>query len=130
MSTVGDNLYKFICDLEPKYIAEAMEEACRLVQTTAQQNAPSDTGNLRRSIDFEVEDNGTSGVIYSNAEYAPYVEFGTGIYATKGGGRSTPWVYKGSHGWVYTRGNKAQPFLEPAIQSNTTAIQSIFSDRF
>lgn len=131
--SVADNLGKFIEDLNNTYLQNAMEEACRLIQTTAQQKCPRDTGNLSRSIDFEVADSaggGKEGCVYTNVEYAPYVEFGTGIYATKGGGRSTPWVYKGSHGWVTTKGSKAQPFLEPALQTNTSAIRDLFTNLF
>ena len=39
-----------------------------------------DTGNLRESIHMEFKDEGASseGKVYTNVEYAPYVEFGTG----------------------------------------------------
>jgi len=48
-----------------------MENACALVRNDAVANAPVDTGELKRSIEFQVADDGTEGVIYSNLEYAP-----------------------------------------------------------
>lgn len=127
---VSKNLKIFIENLDSKYLASAMEDACTLVMNDAIRRSPKDTGQLRRSIDFQVSNDGKEGVIYSNAEYAPYVEFGTGIYSSKGNGRQTPWVYKGSHGFVRTKGNKPQPFLEPAVQTNTTNIQDCFRGLF
>ena len=83
---------------------------------------------------MDVSVDGDEGVIYASAEYAPYVECGTGIYATKGGGRTTPWVYpyagKGGTQFATTRGQKAQPFLEPALQQNTTKIKNCFEGLF
>lgn len=84
---VSHNLELFIQDFDSKYLKKGMQDACALVRNAAIQNAPQDTGALRRSIDFEVADDGTEGVIFSNLEYAPYVECGTGIYASKGNGR-------------------------------------------
>lgn len=68
---------------------KSMANACAIVRNDAIKNAPHKTGALQRSIDFEVSSDGTEGVIFSNIEYAPYVEVGTGIYATKGQGRDT-----------------------------------------
>ena len=122
------NLNKFIADLDPVYITKGLTEACAVVRNDAINNAPHRTGALQRSIDFEVD--GNEGVVYSNLEYAPYVEVGTGIYATKGGGRDTPWAYQDENGWHTTRGQRAQPFLEPALQQNTTRIQQCFEGLF
>lgn len=43
----------------------------------AQRFAPVDTGFLRRSITISIEDSGMKAIIRSNAEYAPYHEYGT-----------------------------------------------------
>lgn len=125
---VSDNLKKLAKELDTTYIKQAMAEACAIVRNDAINLAPHDTGALQRSIDFEVSPEGTEGVIFSNLEYAPYVEVGTGIYATKGGGRDTPWSYKSAHGWHTTKGMRAQPFMEPALQQNTTKIIECFED--
>lgn len=87
--------------------------------------APVDEGNLRSSIDFDQPDAFTVRV-GASASYAPYVEFGTGIHAENGKGRKTPWMYEIRPGQlVRTRGNKAQPFLRPAVFGNKNAIRRI-----
>ena len=120
------NLNNFIDRDLNKYMRQGMMKAVSIVQEAAQAKAPRDTGTLVRSIQVDVEEDGTEGVIYSNVEYAPYVEIGTGIHSTKGNGRKTPWSYKGSHGWVTTKGNKPQPFLEPAAHDNSDKIINCF----
>lgn len=127
---VSENLRDFIKSDLSKYLTDAMAEACSIIQGAARSKAPSDTGNLRRSIDFEVSDDGTEGCVFSNAEYAPYVEIGTGIYSSKGSGRKTPWRYEGRDGWVTTRGNEPQPFLEPAALENQSEISKAFEGLF
>ena len=129
-SEVSGNLSDFISKDLDNYLKQAMAEACSVVQSAAREKCPSDTGNLRRSIDFEVEDDGSEGCVYSNVEYAPYVEMGTGIYSSKGNGRTTPWRYEGSHGWVTTKGNEPQPFLEPAAQEKQSEIVKSFEGLF
>lgn len=87
--------------------------ACGMqAQAYATNLCPVDTGKLRQSISYEVTS--TECCVGTNLEYAPYVEFGTGIYYE--GGRQTPWVYQDAKGnWHLTHGSKAQPFLKPAV---------------
>lgn len=113
---VSANLQRFVDRTLPDKLGAAMALACADIQSAARAKAPVDTGNLRRSIDFEVSQDGSEGSVFSMAEYAPYVEVGTGIHSAKGNGRKTPWRYEGSHGWTTTSGAKAQPFLEPAAK--------------
>ena len=47
------------------------------LQSKAQRNAPVDTGNLKRNIALEIKSNGMTAECESQAEYAPYVEWGT-----------------------------------------------------
>ena len=47
------------------------------MQAKAQQNAPVDTGTLKRSIGIEITDGGMTAEVEPTAEYAPYVELGT-----------------------------------------------------
>ena len=47
------------------------------MQTKAQQNAPVDTGTLKRSIGLEITDSGMTAEVMPTADYAPYVELGT-----------------------------------------------------
>lgn len=127
---VSKNLEKLADELNTKYLYKAMADACAVVRNDAIKNAPQDTGALKRSIEFEVAPDGTEGVVYTNLEYAPYVEVGTGIYSTKGGGRDTPWRYEGKNGWKTTQGQRAQPYLEPAFQQNTSKIRECFEGLF
>ena len=85
------------------------------------------TGTLINSIPHQV-DTGTQTVyIGSNLEYAPYVELGTGKYYP--GGRPTPWVYQDAHGnWHYTNGNRAQPYLKPAVADHAAQYRTILED--
>lgn len=129
-SEVSENLKILAEEFNDKFLYKAMASACALVRNDAILLAPQDTGTLRRSIDFEVAEDGTEGIIYTNVEYAPYVEVGTGIYATQGDGRDTPWSYEGKDGWKTTKGMRAQPFLEPALQQNTSKIKECFEGMF
>lgn len=43
----------------------------------AQRMAPVDTGNLRRNIKLHSQDQGYTAKVASEAEYAPYQEYGT-----------------------------------------------------
>lgn len=56
-------------------IEQKLKEACVLVQDTAKQNCPVDTGRLQGSISYSVD--GKEGIVGTNVEYAPYVEAGT-----------------------------------------------------
>ena len=104
-----------------------LEKACLLVENKAKENCPVQTGYLRRSITHEI--NGNEGIIGTNVEYAPYVEFGTGIFATEGNGRQTPWRYQTADGqWYTTKGHKAEPFLGPALENNKEEILKIFKE--
>lgn len=44
---------------------------------SAQRHAPVDTGNLKRAIKLDVEDDGFTAKVASTANYAPYQEYGT-----------------------------------------------------
>ena len=47
------------------------------MQAKAQQNAPVDTGTLKRSIGIEITVGGMTAEVEPTADYAPYVELGT-----------------------------------------------------
>lgn len=105
-------------------VQRALERVGEQAEGYAKDLAPVDTGNLRNSISHKVDDGEPAAYIGSNTSYAPYVELATGIYAE--GGRPTPWVYQDENGnWHWTRGNKAQPFLKPAVADHAKEYQSI-----
>lgn len=100
---------------------KAVDKACFIVERAARINAPKDTGALARSITHEVEDG--TGYIGTNLEYAPYVEYGTGIFAAAGDGRKERWSYQTADGqWHSTVGQRPHPFLHPALDNNRTKV--------
>ena len=120
----------------------AVNKATELVHGQAKALAPADTGLLRESIHLQVKDTatGVEGRVYTNVEYAPYVEFGTGI---KGNGtypykveglnleyKNKGWAYydedKGE--WIYTKGQKAQPYMYPALKTHEKTIKKILKE--
>jgi HK97 gp10 family phage protein len=146
-----------IAELEDTSNVEAaVGKACALVERAARQKAPKGSGELRRSITSKVE--GLEGTVYTPLEYAPYVEYGTGLYAEGGKGRQeVPWVYVeggGSSGThkktvyrtredaeaaaaylraqgleaVVTYGRHPSPFMRPAMDENRERILEILRD--
>lgn len=100
---------------------EALEEACALVERAAKEKAPKNSGELRRSIESKIE--GTVGIVFTSLQYAPYVEYGTGLFAESGGRKDVPWCYQDDRGeWHSTRGQHPQPFMRPALNENREEI--------
>lgn len=113
-----------LADLEG--LQNALGKACAVVEASAKQKAPKDTGALARSITSKIED--TEGIIFTPLEYAPYVEYGTGLFAEEGG-RNTPWMYEDDKGeWHRTSGQKPQPFMRPALNENREKIIKILKE--
>lgn len=112
---------------DPQKLNVALGRACALVERAAKQKAPKDTGELRRSISSKVE-NG-EGVVFTPLEYAPYVEFGTGLFAENGGRTDVPWSYQDDSGeWHSTSGQHPQPFMRPALDENREEIIRIIKE--
>lgn len=105
--------------------ADRALEKCGLVaEGYAKKLCPVDTGNLRNSITHTVDEQEPAAIIGTNNEYAAYVELGTGKYAE--GGRPTPWVYQDAKGnWHMTHGQRAQPFLKPAVADHAAQYRDI-----
>ena len=53
------------------------------LQAKAQENAPVDTGTLRRSIGLSIEDSGLTAKSEATVHYAGYVELGTRFMAAQ-----------------------------------------------
>lgn len=109
-----------------KSYEDALKKACMLVERTAKQKAPKGiTGELRGSITSKVESQGDElrGVVYTPLEYAPYVEYGTGLFAEDGGRQDVPWNYQDDEGnWHSTSGMRPRPFMRPALDENREEI--------
>ena len=108
-------------------ISAAIGKACALVEGEAKKKAPKDTGALRRSISSTVK--GTEGVVFTPLEYAPYVEYGTGLFAEKGGRKNVPWYYKDEEGkWHITSGQHPHPYMRPALNENREEVLRLIKE--
>ena len=123
-----ENLDIVINDLiSERKIESALKKACALLEREAKIKAPKDTGALRNSITSEVE--GTEGVVFTPLEYAPYVEYGTGLFAEEGGRKDVPWHYQDDIGnWHSTSGQHPQPFIRPALDENREEVLKIIAE--
>ena len=148
METIFSKLDNFV---DAHTMQKNVAKACAIVERTAKQKAPKGSGDLRRSITSKVDVQGgtITGTVFTPLHYAPYVEFGTGIHAEKGG-RSGWWVYvegsdtKGTGGKHYTEeeakevceylrskgldayatnGREPTPFMRPALYENRENIK-------
>ena len=128
MEGILDNLDEL---LDNDKLERALGRACALVERAAKQKAPKGTGELRRSITSKIEKDGseTIGVVYTPLEYAPYIEFGTGLFAEEGGRQDVPWHYQDDEGnWHSTSGMKPRPFLRPALDENREEVKRIIGE--
>lgn len=109
-----------------------MQDACTEVANEAKDNVKKRSGDLRRSIQTKVEIKGNEivGTVFSPLEYAPYVEFGTGLFAEKGGRKDVPWAYEDEETGelIFTSGQKPQPYLRPALHNNREKITEILKE--
>lgn len=112
--------------VDEEHLHNVVGRACTLVERTSKQKAPIDNGDLRRSIKSKVVQDGGDivGIVYTPLEYAPYVEFGTGLFAEEGNGRkNVPWHYQDDKGeWHSTSGMHPHPFMRPALYENREKI--------
>lgn len=108
-------------------ISAAIGKACALVEGEAKKKAPKDTGALRRSISSTVK--GLEGIVFTPLEYAPYVEYGTGLFAEKGGRKNVPWYYKDEEGkWHITSGQHPHPYMRPALNENREEVLRLIKE--
>lgn len=88
-------------DAALQYLAEAAGE---MVSQTARETAV-DTGQLKGSWNYKIDEAKLEATIGSPLENAIWEEFGTGEYALNGDGRKGGWVYEDAKGdWHRTRG--------------------------
>lgn len=104
-------------------LEKALKDCCLLVERSAKQKVQKfrDTGNLARSIESKVEN--MEGIVHTPLEYAPYVEYGTGLFAEEEGRKDVPWCYQDDKGeWHTTSGQHPQPYMRPALNENREKI--------
>ncbi len=126
--TYKDMTPELLKDLQVKQMSFVTQGGQR-IQAEQSNRAPVDKGNLRASVESVpyVEDGKAVSETGATAEYAVYVEYGTGVYAKDGNGRKTPWVYidKETGKAVFTHGAQAQPFAEPGFQAAKPGIDDL-----
>ena len=106
-----------------------LTKAAMLVESQAVLLVPVNTGGLRSSIGYQVNESELVAYVGTNCEYAIYVEFGVGEFAENGNGRKGGWLYKTPNGEVhFTYGMPPQPYLRPAFRKNQKAIRDILAD--
>lgn len=102
------------------------------IRQEATSNCPRDTGELRQSIKTrtKIRDGELRGEVYTNKEYAIYVEMGTGPRGEASHEGVSPelaaQVTYNPTGWYttrkgvmrHTRGMPARPFLYPAVKAH------------
>ena len=103
-------------------VTASVQAACELIQDTAKNYAPVDTGALRESIVVDVKETGSTvkGTVSVGVPYAAYVEFGTGRR-----GESSPGAGEGPYdpNWA---GMPAQPYMRPAVDESREPIKDLF----
>ena len=140
---IGDKeLLRKLDKLDQIKIDSVMRKQAEVVRAAAVYAVPVATGELRSSIHTAIEhrNGGTQGIVYTNKEYAPYVEFGTGpVGQAHHAGidpdvdvsyRQTPWVYKSQKDgkYYYTKGQPARPYMYPALKNNEKRIIKGFKE--
>ena len=119
-----DTIIKRLNDIaDVNKVEQAINQSTLLVESSAKQNASNckDTGSLQNSIisTVDITNDAVIGSVSTNLEYAPYVEYGTGLFAESGNGRQTTWRYQDDDGnWHTTKGQNPQPFMRPALSEN------------
>lgn len=116
---------------DPEGIYQALGKSCALVERTAKEIAPKGDGTLRRSISSKVDEEKIQGVVFTPLEYAPYVEYGTGLFAENKDGRTwdLPWHYQDEKGeWHSSYGQDPYPFMRPALEVNRAQIIKIIKE--
>lgn len=120
---ITDNSGEILKELENKKKA-ALTGIGIQAEGFAKRSTPVDTGRLRNSITHAVR--GDDVYIGSNVEYAIWIELGSGIYASDGQGRQSPWGYYDRNGKYHrTRGTKPRHMLKKAASEHTEEYKRI-----
>lgn len=122
-----DRLNRKLMKLPKVNFLRVMKEVVGDVQSTSKLLSPVDTGTLRNSLHTRVRDGRDKivGDVFTNLNYAVYVEFGTGQRGSGSGGTSPYIDVSYNSQWA---GMVAQPYLYPAITQERPNILRKFSD--
>ena len=101
--------------LEEAAVQFLYEAAGELASQTAR-NSPVDTGQLKNSWQYRVDESKLEATIGSPLENAIWTEFGTGEHSLEGNGRKGGWNYKDAKGnWHHTVGKPPKRCLHNAF---------------
>lgn len=121
--TVTDNSAELLREMEQKKAA-ALEAVGITAEGFAKLLTPVDTGRARSSVSHAVK--GDDVYIGSNVPYFVWLELGSGIYASDGNGRQSPWQYYDRNGKAHwTRGIKPHHMLKKAATEHTQEYKEI-----
>lgn len=133
--------------LTGREMVEAMYQALNILGADAKRFSPVDTGRLHSSITGQVTKAGfpvkrLQGIVGTNIEYAPYMEWGTGIFAGNSPVKMPPiealegWARRhGMNAWsvayaIYLRGGlKARRMFAKSLEKNEARVIEIIGGR-
>lgn len=114
-----------------EHVLEAVETWALMVESTAKELAPVDTGQLRASINSEarrVGENLLKAFIGSNVPHAPYIEEGRGPITASGDG-VLHFTIDGEEIFAKSvSAAEAQPFLEPAVTAHLSDLRDLLDE--
>ena len=118
-----DNRMEVMADLDDAAIAY-LYEAGGLMKAQVERNTRVDTGQLKNSWTYKVNESKGECVVGSPLENAIWEEFGTGEYALEGNGRKGGWYYrdKKTGRLRFTYGKTPNRALHNAFTSLKTAL--------
>lgn len=115
-----NTFFKYLKNLESDvadYVRAEIEDSMLAIETDAASDVPVDTGNLKNSIQstpIKVSKNEIIGGVEVGAEYAPYVEFGTGT-RVKVDSELSAFASQFKGAGIKEINLPAQPFFYPAV---------------
>lgn len=126
---------------------QLLDECGEFVRDDARLRVPVDTSDLRKSIQHTTRqtDGGIETVVHTNSDHAAYVEFGTGPIGAANHAGISPQaqpVYRREKwrgvipslktdkdaGIRYIAGQKAQPYLYPALKDNEEQLEEYLAE--
>ena len=97
---------------------QGLMEAAGELEAQVKRNTRVDTGQLKNSWTYNIDEAAQEAKVGSPLENAIWEEFGTGQYALNGDGRKTAWMYEDRNGeWHKTTGKKPNRALNNAYTS-------------
>ena len=114
-------------------LQRGVKDAGKTLLSIEKREAPVSSGNLRRNIILDYKP--ISAIIFPRSKYAPFVNFGTGIFGPKKQyvrpKRAKVLAFKKGGKMIYakrTKGMRANPFVERTAKMAQGKLNKIFDD--